>query len=201
MSPENWEQVKTILAATLAEPLANRNAYLNEACGADYELLGEVKSLLSFEIAEEDVFENERIISAANLQTDDSANCFIGKQIGKYKIVSELGAGGMGVVFLAMRADGEFEQTVAVKFLRHFSSASSKQLFSRERRILARLHHRFIAQLIDGGTTAEGTPYLVMEYVEGVPITVYADEKNLNIEERLELFCKVCSAVSFAHRN
>ena len=202
MSPQRWQQVKTILEATLALPAANRGAFVGEACGADFEWRDEVESLLSFDNpAETDVFENNQFPSVVNIQTNESTNGFIGKKIGKYRIVRKLGAGGMGVVFLAERDDGEFEQQVAIKFLRHFSSASALQLFLRERQILARLHHRFIAQLIDGGTTPEGTPFLVMEYIEGTSITDYTREQNLNLEERLDLFCKVCSAVSFAHRN
>ena len=202
MSPERWIQVKTILEATLAQPAADRTAFANQACGADKELFDEIQSLLAFDSSEkEDVFENELLSSLINLDSNESTNGFIGKKIDKYRIVRELGAGGMGVVFLAERTDGAFEQKVAIKFLRHFSSASALQSFLRERQILARLRHSYIAQLIDGGTTAEGTPYLVMEYIEGVPITEYAREQNLTLEDRIALFQKVCSAVSFAHRN
>lgn len=202
MSPERWIQVKTILEATLAQPSAARAAFASEACGVDKELFDEIQSLLAFDSSEkEDIFENELLPSLVNLDTNESTNGFIGKKIDKYRVTRELGAGGMGVVFLAERTDGAFEQKVAIKFLRHFSSASALQSFLRERQILARLRHSYIAQLIDGGTTAEGTPYLVMEYIKGVPITEYASEQNLNLEERIALFQKVCSAVSFAHRN
>ena len=202
MPPERWLQIKDILEAVLDRPLAERAAYLDKSCGADGELLCEVESLLAFEnSSEEDIFENNHLPSVFNEETKEHSGGFIGKQIGKYRIERELGAGGMGVVFLAERVGGDFEQKVAIKFLRHFSSASALQRFLLERKILARLHHRFIAQLIDGGTTDEGTPFLVMEYIEGSPITRYADEQNLNLEERLELFCKICSAVSFAHQN
>lgn len=203
MTPKRWEQVKTLLDETLALPSGARSGYLAEACGADKTLFKEVESLLSFDDAKEkDVFENGRVSAAANFTADNRAGGFIGRQIGKYRIVRELGAGGMGVVFLAERIGDDFEQTVAVKFLRQtFYSQATLNRFLSERQILARLHHRFIAQLIDGGTTTDGTPYLMMEYVEGTPITDYAAEKNLNLEERLALFRKVCSAVSFAHRN
>ncbi len=202
MNPERWQQIKDILESVLEQPLQKRPEYLDKLCGADYELLSEVKSLLAFENSKEaEIFENNRLISIFSKEAPENSGGFIGKQIGKYRIERELGAGGMGVVFYATRADGDFEQKVAVKFLRHFSSASAFQRFLLERKILARLHHRFIAQLIDGGTTAEGTPYLVMEYVKGTPITRYADEQKLSLEEQLALFGKVCSAVSFAHQN
>ncbi len=206
MSPERWLQIKNVLETALERPLAERAAYLDESCQADEELLCEVVSLLDFENStedskENDIFENNRLPCILSEETNERSDGFIGKQIGKYRITRELGAGGMGIVFLAERAGGDFEQTVAVKFLRHFSSQSALQHFLLERKILARLRHRFIAQLIDGGTTIEGTPYLVMEYVEGSPITRYADEQNLSLEARLALFCKVCSAVSFAHQN
>lgn len=203
MTPKRWKQVKTLLDETLALPSDARSGYLAEACGADKTLFEEVESLLGFEYSKEnDVFENGRVTSAANFTADNRSDGLIGRQIGKYRIVRELGAGGMGVVFLAERFGDDFEQKVAVKFLRQsFYSQSTLNRFLSERQILARLHHRFIAQLIDGGTTTDGTPYLMMEYVEGTPITDYAAEKNLSLEERLSLFGKVCSAVSFAHRN
>lgn len=202
MTPERWLQIKDVIESVLDRPIADRAAYLNKSCSTDSDLLFEVESLLAFEKpGEEDVFENNQLPSVFSEEIKARSGGFVGKQIGKYRIERQLGAGGMGVVFLAERADGEFEQKVAIKFLRHFSSASALQHFLLERKILARLHHPFIAQLFDGGTTSEGTPYLVMEYVEGKSITHYADERNLDLEERLDLFCKVCSAVSFAHQN
>lgn len=202
MSPERWLQIKDVLEGVLDKPPSERAAYLDKSCGADNELLCEVESLLSFENSQKnDIFESEHLPSVFSEEIKEQFNGFIGKQIGKYRIKHELGAGGMGVVFLAERTGDDFEQKVAVKFLRHFFSASALQRFLLERKILARLHHRYIAQLIDGGTTAEGTPYLVMEYIEGKPITCYADEEKLSVNERIELFCKICSAVSFAHQN
>lgn len=202
MNAERWLEIKNVVEAVLDRPTNERAAFIDKTCGADGELASEVESLLAFETPpDEDIFENSCLPTFFSEVVKEQSNGFIGKQIGKYRVVRELGAGGMGVVFLAERSDGAFEQKVAIKFLRHFSSVSALQRFLLERKILARLHHRFIAQLIDGGTTAEGTPYLVMEFVEGRAITRYADEHNLNLEQRLELFCKVCSAVSFAHQN
>ncbi|MDQ3041815.1 MAG: serine/threonine protein kinase, partial [Acidobacteriota bacterium] len=203
MFPERWQQIKTILEATLEQSPPDRSVYLEQLCGADKTLRREVESLLAFENSgeETDVFETNCLASVLEDEENKSKG-FIGKQVGKYRIERELGAGGMGVVFLAERSDGEFAQRVAVKFLRQsFYSQSTLKRFVSERQILARLNHPYIAQLIDGGATEDGTPFLVMEYVAGTPITVYADNQNLSLVERVNLFRKVCEAVSFAHRN
>ena len=198
MNSERWRQIKHALNTALDQPPSARRRVLAECCGADENLRREVESLLDFE-------EQAEILEAAKFSEfapTEWESPFVGKQIGKYQIVEEIGAGGMGAVFLATRADGEFEQKVAVKFLRQvFVTTAARQHFQLERQILARLQHRYIAQFFDGGATGDGTPYLVMEYVVGTPITRYAADKNLNLEGRLDLFRKVCEAVSFAHRN
>ncbi|MEM6647246.1 MAG: serine/threonine-protein kinase, partial [Bacteroidota bacterium] len=122
------------------------------------------------------------------------------QRIGDYRIVRELGRGGMGTVFLAERADGAYQQHVAIKFVQSFSSDDFDR-FRSERQILARLNHPNIARLLDGGITEAGTPYLVMEYVDGVPITRYCRDANATVAERLRLFASVCDAVQVAHRN
>ena len=198
MTPERWQQVKSVLEEVLEKPSDARQQFLAENCAGDSELVREVESLLVYEEGEPAWFEDASVSDVFQ----PVASAFVGKQIGKYRIVRELGIGGMGAVFLAERNDGEFEQQVAVKLLKQaFFSQVSLNRFRRERQILARLRHRYIAQLLDGGTTAEGAPFLVMEYVEGTPITRFAAEKNLSLEERLDLFRKVCEAVSFAHQN
>ena len=127
-------------------------------------------------------------------------NVFTEKQIGNYKIVREIGRGGMGAVYLAERED--FRQMVALKVIkRGMDTDEIVKRFRRERQVLASLNHRFIARLLDGGTTEKDLPFFVMEYVEGLPITEFCDRKKLNIEQRLELFRKVCSAVAYAHQN
>ena len=203
MSPERWQQIKIILEATLAAPSPRRAVYLNEICGTDVGLRREVESLLAFENpgVKKDIFESAHFSRLTSVEMDGRGG-FIGRQIGKYRIVRELGAGGMGVVFLAERTDGEFSQQVAVKFLRQsFYSQAMLNRFLSERKILGRLNHQFIARMIDADTTADGTPYFIMEYVEGTPLTTYVDERKPGLEERLELFRKICEAVSFAHRN
>ena len=124
------------------------------------------------------------------------------QQIGVYEIVSDLGFGGMGAVYLARRADGKFEQTVAIKMLRReFNTERLRRTFEREKDILAALSHSNIARLLDAGSTTEGIPYLVMEYVKGEPLDEFCRRRQLSLDERLRLFTKVCEAVAYAHRN
>ncbi len=179
---------------------AERQALIQAECRGDTIFQKKLESLLEADARAENEFFLDK--PAVLLDPEFFGDSLVGQTIGRYKIVGEIGAGGMGAVYLATRADGEFEQQVAVKFLRDaLFSAESKRRFLQERQILARLKHPFVAQLIDGGATVEGTPYLVMEYVEGDPITVYVERNNLTVNERLDLFRKVCQAVSFAHQN
>lgn len=125
-----------------------------------------------------------------------------GQTIGRYRLIDEIGAGGMGVVFRAERADGAFEQSVAVKLLhRHIASPDARRRFQAEQQVLASLDHPNIARLVDGGVTDAGRPYLVMEYVDGVPITDYATLSRLSVAERVDLLMQVTDAVSAAHQN
>ena len=198
MNPERWQKIKSVLEEVIEIAPASRFAFLEKSCNGDKDLRVEVESLLDFENEDADLLEE----SAFSIATETSAEKFIGKQIGRYKIISELGAGGMGVVFLAERADGEFQQKVALKLIkRGIGSDSILRRFVNERQILASLQHPHIAHLIDGGTTDDGLPYFVMEYVEGETIIEFARRENLSIDGRLDLFRKVCAAVSFAHQN
>ena len=123
-----------------------------------------------------------------------------GRRVGPYRVVRELGRGGMGVVYLAERADGVFEQVVALKVVPGaLASSSAVERFVRERQILARLEHPHIARLLDGGVTADGLPYFAMELVEGVPVTEHCRDSELSVDDRLALFVDVCDAVSYAH--
>ena len=200
MSPERWRKIRSIIDSALEQPLQNRLIYVGEICGEDFELRGEIESFLEYENIDGGFLE-EHNLALTNLAEDfEDAN--IGREIGKYKITGEIGAGGMGAVYAAERSGGEFSHRVAVKFLRQsFSSKDTKRRFLQERQILASLKHPFIAQLIDGGATRDGAPYLVMELVEGTPITKYVEKNNLSLDENLELFLKICRAVSFAHQN
>jgi serine/threonine protein kinase len=201
MSPENWQQVKSILNEALDRSPQTRAGFLDNACRSDARLRSEVESCLPLKAKSQILSAIRRLIFLIGILLSRHSETFIGKQIGHYKIVSELGAGGMGYVFLAIRDDGEFEQKVALKIIKQsINSNSGLRHFYLERRILAQLEHPNIARLIDGGTTDDGLPYFVMEYVEGVPLTEYANEKNLNLDERLKLFREVCAAVGYAHR-
>lgn len=200
MTPEHWQKVKSILEKSLELTPNERSEFVEKSCGGDENLRAEVEELLKFEEPESDLLEQDA--TAAMLENDSTVKNLINQQIGHYKIIQELGIGGMGAVFLAERADGEFQQKVALKLIkRGMDSDAVLRRFITERQILASLEHPNIARLIDGGTTSEGLPFFVLEYVEGKTITTYADEKNLSLEERLNLFLEVCSAVSFAHQN
>lgn len=202
MTPENWQKVKNILEKVLEISPSSRQAYLSEACGDDAQLRREIDSLLDFDRTGADFLEQTAFSAVISNGFGDKAKSFIGRQIGHYQIIEELGAGGMGAVFLARRIDGAFEHQVALKLIkRGMNSEAILRRFFNERQILASLKHPNIAHLIDGGTTGDGLPYFVMEYVEGEPINDYADRKNLDLEERLGLFRQICTAVSFAHQN
>lgn len=195
----DWSQVKDALGELLALQPGERQAYLENA-GLPPEVRAEVESLAELETESDSMFE----ASAAELSRDfiDSPGASAGMMVGPYKIVSELGNGGMGAVYLADRADGKFDQKAAVKLLkREMNTAALRRHFDREREILASLQHPNIARLLDAGTTDDGIPFIAMEYVDGVPIDEYCYAGSLDLNARLELFRTVCSTVEFAHRN
>ena len=199
MTPERWQQVKTTLAAALEQPNASeRAAFVARECAHDNALRREVESLLA---QPDDDFELvSGTIGIANADRVNSAD--EGRRIGNYELIRELGRGGMGTVWLARRADQQFEKLVAIKLLKRGTDTDEVlRRFQAERQILARLEHPNIARLLDAGTTQEGLPYFVMEYVEGLPVTQFCGENGLTIEQRLRLFLKICGAVQFAHQN
>ncbi|MBV1776899.1 serine/threonine-protein kinase [Burkholderiaceae bacterium DAT-1] len=164
-----------------------REAWLHEHCADDPELAQEVLALLQ---------QTRTVVKSSDGRAPES---MIGRQVGRYRIVSQIGAGGMGEVYLAERID-DFAMQVALKLITRSSSAHA-DLFARERQMLASLQHHGIAQIFDGGSDESGNPYFVMEYVDGHPITLYATLHKLDIRARLRLFLQVCEAVSHAHRN
>ena len=198
MTPEKWKKVKSVLEQVIEIAPDSRADFLDKICFDDLVLRQEVENLLDFDNTKADMLEQ----NAFSAVMENGKRDFLGKQIGKYKIVGELGTGGMGAVFSAKRADGNFEQQVALKLIkRGMDSDAVLRRFFNERQILASLEHPNIAHLVDGGTTEHNLPFFVMEYVEGETITDYARRENLDLEERLKLFRKVCAAVSFAHSN
>ena len=133
--------------------------------------------------------------------SENGGDSMIGRRVGIYELVKEIGRGGMGAVYLAERADGEFRQRVAVKLVKRGTDTDFVlNRFRHERQILASLEHPFIARLLDGGTTDDGLPYFVMDFIEGEPLTEFCEKNRLNLRERLELFLRVCEAVAFAHQ-
>lgn len=198
MTPEKWKKVKSVLEQAIEIAPESRADFLDKTCLNDLALRKEVENLLDFDNTKSDILEQ----NAFSAVMENGKGDFLGKQIGNYKIVGELGTGGMGAVFLAERSDGAFNQKVALKLIkRGMDSDAVLRRFFNERQILASLEHPNIAHLVDGGTTDDDLPYFVMEYVEGETITDYARRENLDLEERLELFRQVCAAVSFAHSN
>lgn len=193
----DYEKIKEIFSAAVELAADERQAFLNKNCG-DKTVRREVESLLAAR-DEAQNFLND--ISAVEVVKDSyhRTNNFIGQKIDKYRLEKEIGRGGMGIVFLANRED--FRQQVALKIIkRGMDSEAILERFGREREILAALNHPFIARLLDGGTTDDGLPFFVMEYVEGLPVDEYCRTNNLSETERLELFRKICAAVQFAHQ-
>ena len=199
MNSERWQWVKQILDEAILVCPEERSAYLDGACGADSDLRGEVESLLA---SHEQAGTNFLKKPAVNLKAAaPSAPTRIGRRLGVYQILEEIGRGGMGEVYRGARADGQYSKEVAIKLVRGgYDSASVLERFRNERQILATLDHPNIARLLDGGTTEDGVPYLVMEMIEGKPIDQYCDEHRLSVTERLRLFRQVCVAVQYAHQ-
>lgn len=194
------ERIAALFGAAVDRPAAERRAFVLAAAQAE-EIRDEVLSLLDAmgrAEARPDRLDPQR--AAALLGADEPVETLTGRRIGPYRILSVLGRGGMGVVCLAERADGAWQQQVALKLLPPaLASGALAERFLLERRILARLEHPGIARLLDGGLTDDGDPYFVLEYVEGEPLTDGCDRRRLGLEERLRLFLRVCEAVQYAH--
>ena len=194
MNPEKWQQIKAVFNEAIELDSVTRDDFLKNV-NADIRL--EVVKLLKAE--SEDNFA-QPVANLSNLWREESAETYIGKEIGGYKILKEIGIGGMGIVFEAIRQKDDFSQTVALKLLkRGMDSEAMLRRFSHERQILASLEHPNIARLLDGGRSDEGTPFFALEFVKGQPIDEFCDKRSLSINQRLRLFLQVCSAVSFAH--
>ncbi len=197
-APARWQRLKNILADALEETsFEEQMALLKRSCADDTALLREAEMLLASDTT---AFEEFAEFAATRLRQDEGDR--IGERIGAYAIVKEIGRGGMGAVYLAERADGQFEKRVAIKVLKRGTDTDEVlRRFRNERQILASLEHPNITRLLDAGTTTDGLPYFVMEFIEGIPITRFVEQENLDLSGRLKLFVQVCSAVDLAHRN
>ena len=190
--PQGWQRLEELFEAALELPAEDRAAFLAEQCGPDRSLRTEIEEMLEAHEGDGGLAIESRLLEAPAE----------GRTVGQYRLLEPIGRGGMGEVFRAERADDHYQQQVAVKLLRPgIYGAEMITRFARERQILARLQHPDIATLLDGGVADDGRPYLVMQYVKGEPITAYCDRRRLRIEERLELFARVCRAVQFSHAN
>jgi serine/threonine-protein kinase len=200
-----WPEIDRIFEAALDLPPADRPAYVDQTCGEDGALRESVLGLLEAAGDSADLFGPSSVVLRAALTgpepaTGGGARLDRGEVVGSWRITGELGRGGMATVYEAERADGAFEQRVAIKVLdRGPESGDVVARFLSERQILSGLEHPNIARLLDGGTTSEGRPYLVMEKVEGEPVTKWADARSLSLRGRLDLFRQIAEAVGYAH--
>jgi serine/threonine protein kinase/tetratricopeptide (TPR) repeat protein len=202
MTPERWQQVMNILGPILEALPEERATLLERLCGDDIELREEVAALVIAFEKDPGWLEKALLPDNETLLMQPAKSPMEGQLLGPYKIIRELGRGGMGAVYLAVRSDDQYRKRVAIKLIkRGLDTEEILSRFRHERQILASLDHPNIARLLHGDTTTDGLSYFVMEYVEGVPIDSYCDTKRLSTATRLELFRKVCAAVHYAHQN
>jgi tetratricopeptide (TPR) repeat protein len=196
-----WDRVKQLFEQTLEQPADSRAAFLAAACGEDAALRAEVEALVRAHDASGDFLETPAAAQIGFASPPASDNV-VGRLIGPYRIVAEVGRGGMGAVYRARREGDDYTQEVALKLLPGGqTSARFAARFRQERRILASLEHPHIARLIDGGTTDDDRLYYAMEFVDGRPLDTYCEEAHLDLRARLELFGTICEGVAYAHRN
>src|SRR5882762_4306428 len=207
MTPETWQQLKTFFQAAIELAPDQRASFLIEACAADAALRSRVEQLLASHDEAGSFLDSPAVVDAGVIIAEEQcrvaeAPVMIGHHIGPYELIREIGRGGMGTVFLAVRADDQYRKQVAIKLVnRGMDTDTILRRFTMERQILANLEHPNIARLLEGGSTPDGLPYFVMEYIEGQPINRYCDENKFTVFERLELFRHVCSALQYAHQN
>ncbi|MCB1033727.1 MAG: serine/threonine protein kinase [Acidobacteria bacterium] len=193
MSSERWREIEGLFERAGSLGPDARASFLKEACGDDLPLWEEVRSLLQADSEAGD------FLDETSVERLSSSVC--GRRLGEYRILSTLGRGGMGSVFLAEAGQEAAVRLVAIKVLRLDADCRElRQRFRIEARILAEMDHPHLARLLDSGQSDDGTPYLVMEFVDGQRIDTYCSQRNLSLEGRLALFCQVCRAVHFAHR-
>jgi serine/threonine protein kinase/tetratricopeptide (TPR) repeat protein len=202
VTPDSWRQVRQILEQALELTPARRPSYLEKVCAGNTALRREVETLIAADEQAGDGFlAGSAVEASTTLAEPEEPVSLAGARIGPYQIVKEIGHGGMGTVYRAVRADDEYRKQVAIKVVRGgLGDEFRVHRFRAERQILANLDHANIARLLDGGTTEDGRPYVVMEYIEGQSIDEYCDQRKLAVAERLNLFRTVCSAVAYAHQ-
>lgn len=202
MTSPQWQKVDELLDSLLELPNSERAEVLDRECGNDEALRRELESLLAAHDQASGFFDALPESIADDLIRDRQVASMAGRMFGHYQLTREIGRGGMGVVYEAVRADDQYRQKVAIKLLwPALNNSEVARRFRRERQILANLNHSNIARLLDGGTSEEGWPFFVMEFITGEPITEYCQRHKLSIAERLRLFQQVCEAVQFAHQN
>lgn len=198
LTQQSWQRLEELFHAAVQMNTEARAEFLADACSGDTGMRQRVESL----VLSADDAEYGFLDQAIRGEAAAFAGMAAGERIGQYEIVRKLGEGGMGTVYLAVRADDEFRKQVAIKLMRaDLLHPSAARRFRTERQILASLEHPGIARLLDGGATAFGAPYVVMEYVDGKPVDLYCRERRLGVRERLGLFLKIADAVGYAHRN
>ena len=202
---DRWQRVEDLFTRAADLPPSDRTALLGAECRTadglpDPVLRAEVEALIQHDVQARAFFDDANARLAAVADGIGAEQDALPERVGPWRLVREIGRGGMGTVHLAERADGRFEQTAALKLVRAGMAPGVLARFRSERQILARLDHPGIARLLDGGVADDERPYLVMEYVDGEPITDYCDRRRLSVDARLALFRQVCDAVQFAHR-
>ncbi|MEP6731102.1 MAG: serine/threonine-protein kinase [bacterium] len=206
ISANDWRRIEHVLDAALMLPAGERATYVINACAGDDALIAQVEALIAL-TDKPSLFDSCAAVYAAPVlevatPSSEATLEFVHGDVGRYRVVRELGRGGMGTVYLAERVDAPHEQRVALKLVG--SGRKSHELHRRflvERQILARLSHPHIARLLDGGVTDDGQPWFAMEYIDGAPITEHCDARRLTVNDRLRLFRNVCDAVHCAHAN
>jgi serine/threonine protein kinase len=200
MSAGDAERIEQLFDEAVEQPADERESWLREQCDGDEQLFNEVQSLLDAHHRASGFLGKSALEQSPDLA--NAADPIVGTRIGPYRVLERIGTGGMGSVYLAERDDETFDRRVAIKLIRRgLNTEEILARFDRERRVLANLDHPNIAKLIDGGSLPDGSPYFIMEHVEGKRLDEYCDDKRLTVPQRVDLFRTVCDAVVHAHRN
>jgi serine/threonine protein kinase/tetratricopeptide (TPR) repeat protein len=200
LNSDRFQRCEELFHAAVALPDNERDAFLQRSCADDPSLRADVERLLAAHLRAGDFISSPAIAASGSWNYADES--WIGRLVGPYRVVREIGRGGMGAVYLAERADGQYQQRVALKVIKR--GMDTEQVLTRfraERQILASLDHPNIARLLDGGSTDQGVPFFAMEYIEGEPVDAWCTRREVSVEDRLRLFLQVCGAVAYAHQN